>query len=79
LGVNVQKFEAKDKRMADISLDNILLNQIYLNYKNLGDKDLKIVANSLKPSYIITENRKIEIKEFELVYKVNNYRIYQFL
>lgn len=78
-GVDVQKFEIQDKSITNISLGNIILNQIDMNYKNLNDKDLKIVTNTLNASYIITENRKIEIKEFKLVYKVDNHRIYRFL
>lgn len=78
-GVDVQKFEIQDKSITNISLGNIILNQINTNYKNLNDKDLKIVTNTLNASYIITDNRKIEIKEFNLVYKVDNYRIYRFL
>jgi hypothetical protein len=78
-GVDVQNFENQDKSITNITRGNILLNQIQMNYKNLSDEDLRIVTKNLTASYIVIENRKIDTRDFMLVYKVNNYRIYRFL
>ena len=78
-GVDVQNILQNKKSEIGIALGNQIINDIYTNYRNTTDDKLVEIANELKASYLITEDRKIDSSSVILVYENQPYRIYVLL
>jgi hypothetical protein len=76
-GVDIENTKLQKGHENSVIVGNIILNQIYANYRTFSDEDLKRVAGILQATHLITENREISHEGIKLVLKVNDYRIYE--